>query len=91
MTRVHRVESCGVVDEDGVVYAAPLPAGPITVLADASALIWRTIPDRGAIVVADVVRQIASVTGEESTDIAGHVQAFLDDLVRLGLLAYADS
>ncbi|UNK70137.1 PqqD family protein [Microbacterium sp. H1-D42] len=78
------------VDDGEVVYAAPLPSGPITVLADVSALIWRTIPDDTAVSIADVVAQVASATEEQQDDIAVHVHAFLDDLVRLGLLAYAD-
>lgn len=37
----------GVVEQDGVVYVAALPDGPILVLSDAAADSWRAVSSRG--------------------------------------------
>lgn len=55
-SRLVVAENVAVVESEGVIYAAPLPDGPITVLADTAAEIWRCavrgtrarLPDRVA-------------------------------------------
>lgn len=46
MSRLTRAADVGAVDDGVRVYAAALPAGPIFVLADDAAQVWRAI-DRG--------------------------------------------
>lgn len=87
MRRVRRAERCAVIDDGDVIYAAPLPDGPIIVLDGISALIWRVVGDPD---VADVTAHVAEATGEHPDDIAPHVATFLDDLVRFGLAVSAD-
>ncbi|MBY6060287.1 PqqD family peptide modification chaperone [Microbacterium esteraromaticum] len=75
------------IDEDGVVYVAPLPDGPILVLDGVSALIWQTVCDSQ---VDDAVAYVADATGQRPDDIAGHIEAFIDGLVRRGALVRID-
>jgi hypothetical protein len=66
-----------------IVYAAPLPDGPIMVLEGVAALIWReaTAEPRGT--VADVV---AAATGQDAASIRPYVDGFIDEMVSRGLL-----
>ncbi|WP_206822927.1 PqqD family peptide modification chaperone [Microbacterium esteraromaticum] len=75
------------IDDDGVVYVAPLPDGPILVLDGVSALIWQTVCDSQ---IDDAVAYVADATGQRPEDIAGHVDAFVTDLVRRGALVVDD-
>lgn len=66
------------------VYVAPLPDGPIAVLAGIAALIWSEADGRGR---DEVVAALAEATGERVEAIGPTVQDFVDDLVARGLLA----
>ncbi|MEJ1088256.1 PqqD family protein [Microbacterium sp. Mu-80] len=87
MKRVRPGDLCAVIDEDDVVYVAPLPDGPILVLDGVSALIWQAVRDPQ---IDDAVAHVAASTAQRSEDIAGHVEDFVDDLVRRGVLTYVD-
>ncbi|MCU1538555.1 MAG: hypothetical protein JWP82_2906 [Humibacillus sp.] len=67
-------------------YAARLPSGPIVVLEGAGAVIWREAtlgePDGW-------VDRVAESFDVGRSDIEGDVAAFVDDLVRQGLLTHA--
>lgn len=74
--------SVGVIEEDGVVYVARLPNGPIAVLDGIAALIWaEACSDRESI--AD---RVAELTDAAPDAIRGDVDAFVADLVARGLL-----
>jgi hypothetical protein len=69
--------------DDGVVFLARLPDGPIIVLQGTAALIWAEAcgPDVGG-----VVHRVAEQVGRDAADIEHVVDDFLDDLVEQGLL-----
>lgn len=87
MKRVRPNDLCAVIDEDDIVYVAPLPDGPLLVLDGVSALIWQTLCDTH---IDDTVVHVADATGQRPEDIAGHVDAFVTDLVRRGALVRVD-
>ncbi|MBN7793406.1 PqqD family peptide modification chaperone [Microbacterium sp. 2216-1] len=87
MKRVRPSDLCAVIDEDDIVYVAPLPDGPVLVLDGVSALIWQTALDPQ---IDDTVAYVADATGQRPEDIAGHVEAFVTDLVRRGALVVDD-
>lgn len=87
MKRVRPSDQCAVIDEEGVVYVAPLPDGPILVLDGVSALIWQTVCDPQ---IDDAVAHVADATGQRPDDIARDVDAFVTDLVRRGALVLVD-
>lgn len=68
---------------DDVVYVAPLPDGPITVLAGVAALIWSEACDaiRG-----DVAAAVAQLTEQDVAAIRPYVDGFVDDLLSRKLL-----
>lgn len=83
MMRMRAADAVGVIDDDTVMYVAPLPDGPILVLDEVSALAWRTACEFGPQAVAQAV---ADATGEDTETVAAPLAAFLDDLVGRGLL-----
>lgn len=70
-------------EERGVVYLAPLPGGPITVLRGTAAAIWREAQGRSR---ADVVRGLAHGLDISAPSIEGDVNAFIDLLIESSLL-----
>jgi len=72
-----------VVQEDDVVYAAPLPDGPIVVLEGVAAAIWAAACDGPS---ESIVDQVATITETSAGDIRSEVESFVDDLLRRGLL-----
>ncbi len=73
----------GVHEMAGVVFIAPLPDGPITVLQGASAEIWRRAYGRSR---AHLIAHLAEEFGVDAAVIAPEVSAFLDALVARSLL-----
>ena len=76
-------DAVGVIEDDGVVYAATLPVGPIVVLEGVAALIWSEActGDRES-----VAERVAAATDASADEIRGDVDAFVADLVARGLL-----
>lgn len=87
MNRLVLPSGVGVSDEDGVVYVAPLPDGPITVLDGASALIWREAR-RGDLAL--VAERVARHTDHSADEIRRDVDAVIETLVERGLLVVRD-
>jgi hypothetical protein len=83
MIRLRRPGDVGVLDLDGTVYAARLPDGPIVVLDGVAALIWdeACTGDR-----ATITERVAAATDVAPHLIRADVDAFVADLVALGLL-----
>ena len=81
--RLRANDGVGVEILGDVVYAAPLPDGPILVLEGVAALIWleATAEPRGS--VADVV---ATATGQDAASIRSYVEGFIDEMISRGLL-----
>ncbi len=73
----------GVEDIETEVYAAPLPDGPIVILRDAAALIWREIAGDG---LDAIVERVADVDGRAPDEIRDDVRAFLTGLAAQGLV-----
>ena len=71
-------------DDQGrtIVYVAPLPNGPVSVLPDQSAVIWLAAVEGGG----DVVDMVADVLGHDADDVRADVEAFVAELVERGLL-----
>lgn len=72
------------VEEEGVVYAAPVPGGPIMVLDGGAAAIWvaACAGERGS-----VAERVVELTGAPLDAVRPEVERFVDELVRRGLLA----
>lgn len=67
------------------VFVAPLPGGPIAVLAGTAALTWlAAVEGAGA-----VVEEVADVTGHSSLMIREDVESFLEEVCHRGLLIRA--
>ncbi len=80
----YRVASgVGVVEVDGVIYVAPLPQGPVLVLAGSAAVIWQEALSGP---VRTVAERVTEVCGAPPTEVADSVEAFLAELVQQGLL-----
>ena len=81
--RIHVAQGVGVEVDNDAVYAAPLPDGPIVVLEGIAALIWTAAAgvERG-----DVAGIVAERTGADVSAIRSHVDAFIDEMLGLGLL-----
>lgn len=65
-----------------VVYVAPVPAGPISVLPDMSALIWLALAEGAP----DVVGEVAHVTSHPQEEVREDIEAFVAELVERGLV-----
>lgn len=81
-------EGIATVDDDGVVYAARLPDGPVFVLEGVAALIWREACTKSA---ASLVDRVAEATDAEAEQVGGHVDSFVLDLIRRGLIRRSPS
>jgi hypothetical protein len=84
MTGYRRAPGVAAVEEDGVVYAAVLPDGPIVVLDGVAGVIWSEACNGQGSTIAD---RVAAVTDASAADIRADVESFVDELVRRGLLA----
>ena len=81
--RLRANDGVGVEFLSDVVYAAPLPDGPITVLEGVAALIWREATTQPRERVADVV---AARTAQDAASIRPYVDGFIDEMISRGLL-----
>lgn len=83
MTGLRRAPGVGVLEQDGAVYTAHLPDGPIVVLDGVAGVIWRAAcaGDRAMIAV-----RVAEATDASAEEIRDEVDAFVADLVERGLL-----
>ena len=84
MSRLRSGSAVAVIEEDGFVYAASLPDGPIVVLDAVAAAIWteaRRGGERSAI-----PERLAEGTGIPAASIRDNVEILLDDLLRSGIL-----
>ncbi|MGR0218617.1 PqqD family protein [Agromyces sp. ZXT2-6] len=83
MSGLRRPNDVGTLELDGVVYAAPLPSGPIVVLEGVAALIWdeACAGDR-----ATITERVAEATDVAPEAIRADVEVFVADLVARGLL-----
>lgn len=70
--------------EDDAAYVARVPEGPIHVLDQVAAIIWEEAVDADR---ATVAARVAERTGADVHEIAPDVDAFVGNLVALGLLA----
>lgn len=87
MTRLVLAASVGVAVLDDVVYVAPLPHGPIIVLAGISAFIWESSLEHDR---DDIAVHVAAATQLSVSVVAGPIDAFVDELVRRGVLLLRD-
>lgn len=85
MTRptLRRPADVGVVEAPGVVIVARLPQGPMQALTGASGIIWQeaVLGDREG-----VAARVAQRTDTSAAEIRPHVDAFVEDLIRRGVL-----
>lgn len=73
--------------DDGVVYVARVPSGPILILEGAAAIVWDAACGHDETSVAE---RVAHAVGVETADVADDVRAFLADLLGEGLLVPQD-
>ena len=78
----------GVVEQDTLVYVAPLPDGPIVVLEGGAAAIWVAACDGPR---ESVAERVAALTGEAADDIRVDVESFVAELLSRGLLTAHES
>lgn len=76
-------DGVGVESLVGVVYAAPLPDGPILVLEGIAALIWGEACGSPR---AEVAAAVAAHTDQDAASIAPDIDRFLDEMIERGLL-----
>lgn len=69
--------------EDHAAYVARVPEGPIHVLDQVAAIIWEEAVDADR---ATVAARVAERTGADVREIAPDIDAFISNLVALGLL-----
>ena len=65
-----------------LVYVAPIPDGPISVLPDMAALIWLALAEGAP----DVVGEVAHVTSHPQVEVRHDIEAFVAELVERGLI-----
>ncbi|GAA1799192.1 PqqD family peptide modification chaperone [Agromyces neolithicus] len=85
MTGLRRAPGIGIQEQNGAVYVAPLPDGPIVVLDGVAGVIWHAAcaGDR-----ATIAERVAEATDAAADEIRDDVDAFVADLVARGLLVY---
>ena len=83
MSRLVLAPGVSVLDEGSTVYLAPLPDGPIAVLEDIAASIFRLAVEGSTETLADRVRAGFDPPG---ADVADEVERFIAGLIALGLL-----
>jgi hypothetical protein len=72
-----------ILHESGVVYAASIPDGPIVVLDGSAALIWSELAHGGPGTIAE---RVADATGTSVDAVRADVDAFVEQLIGLGLI-----
>jgi hypothetical protein len=87
MSGLRPAPGVAVVEEGDVVYAAPVPDGPIAVLDGGAAAIWiaACAGDRESI-----AERVSELTGAPMSAVQAEVERIVDDLVRRGLLVVGD-
>lgn len=83
MSRLRPAPGVGSIELGDVIYAAPLPDGPIFVLDGGAAAIWAAACDGPRETVAE---RVASMTGVGVGEVAAYVETFVDELLQRGLL-----
>ncbi len=83
MSRLELAPGVAVIDEVSTVYLAPLPDGPIAVLDDIAASVFRLAVEGAAETLADRARADFDPPG---ADVAEDVERFIAGLIALGLL-----
>jgi len=83
MSSFRPARGVAVVDEGEIVYAASLPEGPIVVLDGVAAAIWVEACGGERSSIAD---RVAAVTDVAVDSVRPDVEAFVDELLRRGLL-----
>lgn len=83
MSRLRPAPGVGAIQVGEVVYAAPLPDGPIFVLDGGAAAIWTAACDGPRETVAE---RVASMTGVGVGEVAADVEKFVEELLQRGLL-----
>lgn len=83
MSRLRPAPGVGVIEVGDVVYAAPLPEGPIFVLDGGAAAIWTAACAGPRETVAE---RVASMTGAGVGEVTEYVESFMEDLLQRGLL-----
>jgi hypothetical protein len=83
MTRLRRPRDVAALEQDGIVYAARLPAGPIVVLDGIAGLIWDEACTGDQ---ATITERVAEATDVAPDAIRADVEAFVADLMARGLL-----
>lgn len=68
-----------------LIYVAPLPNGPVSVLPDQAAAVWLCVVGGAG----DLVDEVAALTDNDPDAIRDDVLAFVDKLVRRGLIVDA--
>lgn len=83
MTRLRPGVDVATTEDDGTIYAAHLPEGPIAVLDGVAGLIWA---EACAGERETIVDRVAEATDAAPAVIRADVEAFVDELVARGLL-----
>ena len=83
MTRLRPAVDVVTTENDGTIYAAHLPDGPIVVLDGIAGLIWTEACGGEREAIAD---RVAEATDAAPAVIRADVEAFVDELVARGLL-----
>jgi hypothetical protein len=85
MSRVRFAVGVASIAQDGIVYAALLPDGPLLSLDGGAAIIWRALQDDGDLdTLAD---RVAASVADVPADLGVQVDAFVETLRAHGLLA----
>ena len=73
-----------IVQESDVVYAASLPDGPIVVLEGSAAVIWDELMRGGS---GSIAERVADATGASLDSVRADVDAFVEQLIGLGMVS----
>lgn len=82
--RLFAAPGLAALDDEGIVYLAPLPQGPIAVLDGTAAVIWRHAIGHSR---TEVVERLAEVWGFDRAAIQRDIDEFIDALVERDLLS----
>jgi hypothetical protein len=83
MSRLRPAANVGSLELGEMVYAAPLPEGPIVVLDGGAAAIWLAACTGPRETIAE---RVASMTGATVTEVGRYAEAFVDELLQRKLL-----
>lgn len=88
MMRLRVAERVGVIEEGDAVYAGRLPDGPILAFEGTAGVIWLKALDGSR---DDIAKRVAEDVDAPAADIRDEVDAFVDELIELGLLVPFES